>query len=77
MCMCGTDGERGKERVIAVSERPKLVITARHAHRRALKNPDYLVSVESSRTAMPLWLLFFPVGSLWVSQWRPLESLLL
>lgn len=75
--MCGTDRERGKERVIAVSERPKLVITARHAHRRALKNPDYLVSVESSRTAMPLWLLFFPVGSLWVSQWRPLESLLL
>jgi len=51
--------------------------THTHTHTHRLNNPDYRPSVESSGTVVPLWPRFLPVGSLWASQWRPLESPLL
>jgi len=50
-------------------------VTQRHTL--TLKNPDYLLSAESTGIVVPLWMLFLPVGSLWVSQWRPQEFPLL
>lgn len=43
----------------------------------SLKNLDYFLSVESTKTVVPLWTPLLPVGSFWVSQWRPLDSPLL